>query len=172
MSILLLIVLLIFLPSITKPYKARQAARHREQVKQAIQAEREQAKQEAAAEKARQREEKAVDRINREVLKRQAQAERDRLKQKQASEDLPFFEIQLDRLYITAEDTRNQYRRAVETVNHDNDLNRFGAVINSKVTLKHISERDHLLKKLITFENQIHALEKKRTAAENILTRD
>lgn len=106
-----------------------------------------------------------------------AQAEKKRLEKQQqqkaqAKNDIPFYEIQLERLYITVEDVRNIYKKACDNVNHDNDLNRYGAVVKDKVVNQHIQERDKTLKKLITLENQIHALEKKLAQAETIIARD
>lgn len=101
----------------------------------------------------------------------QARQEKQQQQKQQAENDIPFYEIQLDRLYITVEDTRNIYKKACDNVNHDNALNRYGAVVKDKVVNQHIIERDKALKKLITLENQIHALEKKKTAAEIILNK-
>ena len=90
-------------------------------------------------------------------------------KKEQAMQDLPFYEIQLERIQRTAEDLRQQYYIANDSVNHDLEMNSYGAVIRDEVVNKHISERDRILKKLITAENAIHALEKKIYAAETVL---
>lgn len=102
----------------------------------------------------------------------QAKQEKQQQQKQQAENDIPFYNIQLERLYITVEDTRNQYKKACENVNHDNTLNKYGAVIKDKIVKQHIDERDKALKKLITLENQIHALEKKKVAAEIIIARE
>ena len=98
-----------------------------------------------------------------------AKAEKMRLKREQAEADLPFYEIQLERLIQTAEDARYQYQRACEAVAHDLEMNRHGAIVRDKVVTAHIAERDRLLKKLITAENSIHAIERKAALAESIL---
>ena len=127
-------------------------------------------KQTAAAERLRIAEAKRMERIRKENERRQAQEEKQRQKIAQAEQDLPFYEAQLERLYPTAESLRHQYRQACDSVNHDEEMNQYGAVIKDKVINDHISERDKLLKKLITAENTIHSLEKKLSAAQAILS--
>lgn len=133
---------------------------------------REKARQAAAAAKIAENEIKRLQRIQKENQRKTEKAEKHKAQLLQALNDIPFYQIQLDRLYITVEDTRNQYKKACDNVNHDNALNRYGAVIKDKVVNQHITERDKALKKLITLENQIHALEKKKAAAELIVARE
>ena len=122
------------------------------------------AKQLQALEKEKAKQEKEIARI-------QAKQEKQQQQKQQARQDIPFYDIQLERLYISAADTRNQYKKALESVKLDTELNRLtdGKAVKEKVVDKHIADRDKALKKLVILENQIHALEKKKAAAENLL---
>ena len=166
MIILLLFILCLSFAPACKSLKAKQAQEEARRIQQ----NKERAKQAVIASRAQQAEEKRLTRIQRENERRQAQEEKRRQKAEQAAQDLPFYEVQLERLYPTAESLRHQYKLAVESVNHDNEMNQHGSVIKDKVVNQHISERDKLLKKLIIAENQIHALEKKIHAAQAILS--
>lgn len=117
--------------------------------------------------------EKKLARLEKEKQREEIRREKLETQKQQAKNDIPFYDIQLERLYITVEDTRNQYKKALENVKLDNELNRLtdGKAVKEKVVEKHINERDKALKKLVILENQIHALEKKKAAAENILSR-
>ena len=179
MTLLLLIILVFSVPAASRSLKEKKAreqvARIRaeaESVRRAREQEKQIARQEAAAEKLRQAEQKRLDQLRKESAREQERRQKEQQKRQQAAQDLPFYEIQLERLYITAEDLRNQYKKALENVHTDAELNRLtdGKAVKDKIINQHITERDHALKKLITAENQIHALEKKRTAAERILT--
>ena len=112
---------------------------------------------------------KEAERFQRQEEKRVKQEAKLEQKKAQASEDLPFYQIQLDRLLPTAESTRTLYKKAVEAVRHDEAMNSYGAVVKGEVVEKHLAERDRLLRRLIVTENQIHALEKKIMTAEAIL---
>ena len=120
-----------------------------------------------ALEKEKAKQEKEIARI-------QAKQEKQQQQKQQALQDIPFYDIQLERLYISAADTRNQYRKALESVKLDTELNRLtdGKAVKEKVVNQHITDRDKALKKLVILENQIHALEKKKAAAETILARE
>lgn len=102
-----------------------------------------------------------------------AKQEKQQQQKQQAQQDIPFYDIQLERLYTTVEDTRQQYKKALENVKIDTELNRItdGKAVKEKVIEKHITERDKALKKLVILENQIHALEKKKAQAETILNK-
>ena len=166
MYILLIFILCLSIAPACKSLKAKQAQEEARRIQQ----NKEQAKQAAIAYRARQAEEKHLARIQRENERRQAQEEKRRQQKEQAAQDLPFYEVQLERLYPTAESLRHQYKLAIESVNHDSEMNQHGAVIKDKVVNEHITQRDRLLKKLTIAENQIHALEKKIHAAQAILS--
>lgn len=113
---------------------------------------------------------KQLARLEKEKQRENARREKLETQKAQAENDIPFFDIQLQRLYITVEDTRQQYKTACEKVEIDSRFNAIhSSAVKEKIVNKHIAERDKALKKLITLENQIHALEKKKTQAETIL---
>ena len=163
MAALLIIIILLSIKPAIRHYKKRQARKEEQNIIIARQA--------AAAARLKENERKRLEKIEKENQRKKEKTEKHKTQLLQALDDIPFYQIQLDRLYITVEDTRNQYKKACDNVNHDNALNRYGAVIKDKVVNQHITERDKALKKLIILENQIHALEKKKTAAQNIINR-
>ena len=108
---------------------------------------------------------KRQERAEREEERRQAQEAKQRQKAAQAAEDIPFYETQLERLYPIAEALRANYKRAADAVNHDAHLNQFGAVVHDKEVTAHLNQRDKLMRKLITVEDQIHTLERRQAQA-------
>ena len=104
--------------------------------------------------------------------KRQRAEEQRRQKVAQAQQDLPFYEVQLERLYTTADQLNHQYKTAVENLRIDAELNRItdGKAVKAKIVEQHIAARDDTMKKLIAIETRIHAMEAKKAKAEAILT--
>ena len=113
-----------------------------------------------------------IARIQRENERRQAQEAKHRQKVAQARQDIPFYEVQLERLYITADQLNHQYKTAVENLRIDAELNRItdGKAVKAKIIEQHIAARDNTMKKLIAIETRIHAMEAKKAKAEAILT--
>lgn len=113
---------------------------------------------------------KRQERAEREEERRQAQEGKQRQKAAQAAEDIPFYETQLERLYPTAETLRYNYKLACDSVLHDAEMNMYGAVIKDKLVNEHIAQRDKLMRKLITVENQIHTMERRQAQAISIIS--
>lgn len=90
----------------------------------------------------------------------------------QAKEDYAYIKQQLSRYYKLIEEANINLSNAQDSVDHDNDVNRYGGVVPQKEVKKHITERDRLVTKVIRLENQIHAAEKKLAKIRYILGHD
>lgn len=101
----------------------------------------------------------------REAEKERIRAEKERQKREQAERDYSFYSGRLEELYQIETNTARAYYKAVETVNHDNEQNKYSYVIGEKTVAKHIQERDRLQSKLLKIQNQIHGAEAKFTKA-------
>lgn len=164
MAALLIIIILLSIKPAIRHYKKRQTRKEEQNIIIARQA--------AAAAKLKENERKRLEKIEKENQRKKAQTEKRRQQKEQAAADIPFYEIQLSRLYVTANDTRNQYKKACEQLEIDYKFNSVhSSAIKEKVLNQHIENRDKQLKKLMALENQIHALEKKIAAAETILNK-
>ncbi len=115
-----------------------------------------------------QRREKERERAQKEAEREEAKRQKEAEARAQAEEDIPYLETQLSRYYEMIEDAKADLRLARQRVKHDAEMNEHGAIIAEKVVNKHITERDKLMKKVITLENQIHAAEKKLSKAQQI----
>ena len=108
---------------------------------------------------------KQFQRLEREKAKQEKQQQQ----KAQAEKDIDFYRVQYDRILEITERQRAQYKKAAETLNRDLKLNQYSVIIPLAQVEKDIKARDKTQKQLILLENQLHALEKKIAAAENIL---
>lgn len=129
-------------------------------------------RQAAAAAKLKENEARRLDRIQKENQRKKAAQEKKRQQRIQAGNDLQFIETQKTLLAPLVLEYRNQAKKARQQVENDNLLNQYGAVKNETETRQHKQQYEFYLKRVISLEKQLYNLEKKRTAAENILTRD
>lgn len=116
--------------------------------------------------------ERAAKEAERAEAKRQRDAERERkaeAERQQAEADKVFLVEQIDKLYKILWDADSELKAARETCQHDNEMNRHGAVIPEKQAAKHRAERDKLEKKVMQLERNIYSYETKLNKAQQIL---
>lgn len=104
-------------------------------------------------------------------VKRQKEAERKRkaeANRQQAEADKVFLVEQIDKLYNMLWDADADLKAARETCKHDNEMNKYSAVIPEKQAAKHRADRDKLEKKVMQLERNIHSYETKLNKAQQI----
>lgn len=109
---------------------------------------------------------------DRSILMAQKQAEKQRKAQaerQQAEADEAFLIDQIDKLYQMLWDADADLELARKICQHDNDMNRTGAVVSIKDVTKHRTERDKLAKKVMNLERSIHSFETKLNKARFVL---
>lgn len=130
------------------------------------------AKQAAAAARLEENQRRRLDKIEKENQRKKAAQEKKRQQRTQAESDLQFIETQKTLLAPLVLEYRNQAKKARQQVENDNLLNQYGAVKNDIEVRQHQQQYEFYLKRVISLERQLYNLEKKRAAAENILSRD
>lgn len=89
----------------------------------------------------------------------------------QAKDDRAFLLNQLERFDKLIAEANVNLRNAQRAVELDEWMEEHGKPIAEKVSTKHITERDRLVKLVIRYETQIHAAEKKLRKVEEIISR-
>lgn len=133
------------------------------------QAERDRQKQLAAYQKAQAARERAEAAAERQAARDAEKARKKEEATAQARQDYSFYSARLETLLAMETDTARSYYRAVETVEHDAQQNKYSYVIGEKTVQKHIAERDRLQIKLLKIQTQIHGVEKQIAKAKGIL---
>lgn len=107
------------------------------------------------------------------VLIAQKQTQRQRkteAERQQAAADEAFLIEQIDKLYQMLWEADEDLELARQNCQHDNEMNRAGAVVADKVVNKHRADRDKLAKKVMNLERQIHAFESKLNKCRFVLS--
>ena len=89
----------------------------------------------------------------------------------QAKDDRAFLLNQLKRFDTLIAETNANLYKAQKSVDLDVWMDEHGTPVAEKVSNKHITERDRLVKLVIRYETQIHAAEKKLAKVEAIISR-
>lgn len=118
--------------------------------------------------KAQERAQRDAERAEKQAEKERAAEEKRMIQKAQAVEDVAFLENRLECLYEQIEDANAQLYAARRNCRYDADMNSHGAVVADKIVNKHIAERDKLMRKVMTLENQIHSAEQKLNKARRI----
>lgn len=88
------------------------------------------------------------------------------IQERQAAEtEIEYCDKQLAILRQIASDAETAHRNALQAVNQDRELNKYGAVVPEKIVTKHINKRDAAANKLIAARTKVHNLELKRLKA-------
>ena len=130
------------------------------------------AKQAAAAARLEENQRRRLDKIEKENQRKKAQAAKRRQQVNQAIKDIDFIETQKNLLAPLVVEYRKQAKNARLEIENDNMLNQYGAVKNAAETRKHQQQYEYYLKRVIALEKQLYTLEKKKAAAQAILSRD
>lgn len=87
----------------------------------------------------------------------------------QARADLEYYRIQLETLAALEQRTREETKKARRVVAYDGQCNKYGAAIPEKTTAAHVADLEKLERKLLRYNQQIHATENRIRKALYIL---
>lgn len=108
------------------------------------------------------------------IKAREKDAEQRRRKQAatdQAGADLEYYRLQLETLTELEQRTRKETKKARRVVAYDEQCNRYGAAIPEKTTAAHVAALEKLERKLLRYNQQIHATENRIRKALYILAK-